>query len=71
MPTFLRIIPLWCKNGRVALAFFDILVPLRPFGKFNEDSLASSLIPAGLVATILSAIVIALILILRRREKSR
>jgi hypothetical protein len=57
-------------NIAVALASFDILVPLQPFGKFNPDSLASSLIPAGLVATGLSAIVIALILILRKREKS-
>jgi hypothetical protein len=57
-------------NIAVALASFDILVPLQPFGKFNADSLASSLIPAGLVAIGLSAIVIALILILRKREKA-
>jgi hypothetical protein len=57
-------------NIAVALASFDILVPLQPFGKFNADSLASSLIPAGLVAIGLSVIVIALILILRKREKA-
>ena len=57
-------------NIAVALASFDILVPLQPFGKFDVDSLISSLIPAGLVAISLSAIVIALILILRRREKA-
>ena len=55
----------------LALTSFDILVPLQPFGKFDINSLISSLIPAGLVATGLSAIVIALILILRKREKSR
>jgi hypothetical protein len=55
-------------NIALALASFDVLVPLQLFGKFNADSLVSSLIPAGLVATGLSAIVIALILILRKRE---
>jgi methionine-rich copper-binding protein CopC len=58
-------------NIAIALASFDIYVPLQPFGKFNADSLISSLIPAGSVAISLSAIVIALILILRKREKSR
>jgi hypothetical protein len=57
-------------NIAVALASFDILVPLQPLGKFNADSLVSSLIPAGSVAIGLSAIVIALILILRKREKA-
>jgi hypothetical protein len=58
-------------NIAVALASFDIHVPLQPLGKFNADSLVSLLIPAGLVTIGLSAIVIALILILRRREKNR
>jgi hypothetical protein len=58
-------------NTAVALASFDIHVPLQPLGKFNADSLVSLLIPAGLVTIGLSAIVIALILILRRREKNR
>ena len=58
-------------NIALALASFDILVPLQPFGKFDVNSLISSLIPAGLVAISLSAIVTALILILKRREKSR
>jgi hypothetical protein len=57
-------------NIGLALASFDIYVPLQPFGKFNVDSLVSSLIPAALVAISLSAIVIALILILRKREKA-
>jgi hypothetical protein len=58
-------------NIAVALASFDILVPLQPLGKFNADSLVSSLIPAGLVTIGLSAIAIALILILRKRGKNR
>jgi hypothetical protein len=37
-------------NIAVALASFDILVPLQPIGKFNADSLGSLLIPAGFVA---------------------
>jgi hypothetical protein len=55
-------------NIALALTSFDILVPLQPFGKFDVNSLISSLIPAGSVAISLSAIVIALILILRKRE---
>jgi hypothetical protein len=55
-------------NIALALASFDILVPLQPFGKFDVDSLISSLISAGPVAISLSAIVIVLILILRRRK---
>jgi hypothetical protein len=57
-------------NIALALTSFDILVPLQPFGKFDINSLISSLIPAGSVAIGLSAIVIALILILRKREKA-
>jgi hypothetical protein len=57
-------------NIGLALASFDIYVPLQPFGKFNVDSLVSSLIPAALVAISLSAVVIALILILRKRGKT-
>ena len=58
-------------NIALALASFDILVLLQPFGKFNVDSLLSSLIPAALVAIGLSSIVIILILILRKREIRR
>lgn len=58
-------------NIALALASFDILVPLQPFGKFDVNSLIALLIPAGSVAISLSAIVTALILILKRREKSR
>ena len=54
-------------NLGIALASFNIYVPLQPFGKFNVNSLVPSLIPAALVAISLSAIVIALILILRKR----
>ena len=56
-------------NISLALASFDILVPLQPIGKFDINSLISSLIPAGSVAIGLSAIVIALIIVLKRREK--
>jgi hypothetical protein len=45
-------------NIAIALASFNIYVPLQPFGKFNIDSLVSSLIPAALVATSLTAIMI-------------
>jgi hypothetical protein len=57
-------------NIGLALASFDIYVPLQPFGKFKANSLVSSLIPAALVAISLSAVVIALILILRKRGKT-
>jgi hypothetical protein len=53
------------------LASFSIYVPLKPFGKFNADSLSlSSLyIPAGLVVIGLSISIIALILLSKRRQK--
>jgi hypothetical protein len=57
-------------NIALALTSFDILVPLQPFGNFDVNSMISSLIPAGSVAISLSAIVIALIIVLRRREKA-
>jgi hypothetical protein len=56
-------------NIVLALTSFDILVPLQPFGKFDINSLISSLIPAGSVAIGLSAIVIAFIIVLRRRKQ--
>jgi hypothetical protein len=56
-------------NIALALASFEILIPLQPFGKFDVDSLISSLIPAGSVAISLSAVVIVLIFILRRSKK--
>jgi hypothetical protein len=52
------------ENIAVALTSFNIYVPLQPLGKFNIDSLTSSLIPAGLVAIGISAIAIVLIFIL-------
>ena len=58
-------------NFAMALASFNILVPLQPFGKFNANYLTSSLIPAGLVAISLSALVIVLIIISRKREKAK
>jgi hypothetical protein len=59
------------NNVVIALASFGVLVPLQPLGKFNTDSLVSSLVPAGLVAIVFSAIVIALILISRKRDKAK
>ena len=56
-------------NMAIALASFNILVPLQPFGKFNADSLGSSLIPAGLIAISLSVLVIAIILISKKGKK--
>jgi hypothetical protein len=54
----------------VALASFNILVPLQPIGKFNADSLSPLLIIAALVAMGLSVSVIVLILISRRKRKA-
>ena len=56
-------------NIALALTSFDILVPLQPFGKFDINSLISSLIPAGSVAIGLSTIAIVLIIVLKRRGK--
>jgi hypothetical protein len=58
-------------NQAVALASFDILVPLQPIGKFNADSLGPLLIPAALLAMGLSVSVIVLILISRRKRKAK
>lgn len=57
-------------NIAIALASFDIYVPLQPAGKFDVDSLVSSLIPAGLVAIGLSAIIVVLVFVLRKRGKA-
>ena len=57
-------------NLAVALASFDILVPLQPIGKFNTDSLSPLLTPAALVTMGLSVSVIVLILISRRKRKA-
>jgi hypothetical protein len=57
-------------NIAMALASFNIFVPLQPFGKVNVDSLNSTLFSAGIVAISLSAIVIVVIMILRKNEKA-
>jgi hypothetical protein len=57
-------------NIAIVLASFNILVPLQPLGKFNADTLSSSLIPAGLLAFSLSALVIVLIIISTKKEKA-
>ena len=55
----------------IALASFNIHVPLQPFGKFSADSLSLSSLyfPAGLVVIGLSISIIALILLSKRRQK--
>ena len=55
----------------IALASFNIHVPLQPFGKFIEDSLSLSSLyfPAGLVVIGLSISIIAIILLSKRRQK--
>jgi hypothetical protein len=58
------------NNIALALASFNLYIPLQPAGKFNVDSLISSLIPAGWVAIGLFAIMAVLILILRKRGKA-
>jgi hypothetical protein len=58
-------------NAAIALASFKILVPLQPLGRFNADSLSSSLFPAGLVAIGLSILVIAFIVVSRKKEKAK
>jgi hypothetical protein len=58
-------------NIGIAMTSFNIHVPLQPFGKFSANALASSLIPAGLVAIgIISVSIIVLILISRKKEKA-
>jgi hypothetical protein len=57
-------------NIAIALASFNVLVPLQPFGKFNIDNLTSLSVPAGLVAIALSASVIVLVIISRKKRMS-
>jgi hypothetical protein len=58
------------ENISIALASFNILVPLQPLGSFNFDTIASLLLPVGLVA-IFSTIAIAIFLIIVSRKKKR
>jgi hypothetical protein len=58
------------ENISIALASFNILVPLQPLGSFNFDTIASLLLPVGLVA-IFSTIAIAIFLIIVSWKKKR
>jgi hypothetical protein len=53
----------------IALASFNILVPLQPFGSFNVYSIAPLLLPIGLVAIFGAAAIVIFILIVSRRKK--
>ena len=57
-------------NVAIALTSFNIFVPLQPFGKFDADSLTSTLIPAGLVAISLLGLV-AVIMFVSKKENSK
>jgi hypothetical protein len=56
------------ENISIALASFNILVPLQPLGSFNFYSIASLLLPIGLVA-IFGTIAITIFLIIVSRKK--
>jgi hypothetical protein len=58
------------ENISIALASFNILVPLQPLGTFNFYSIASLLLPVGLVA-IFGTIAMAIFLIIVSRKKKR
>jgi hypothetical protein len=51
------------------LLSFNFLVPLQPEGKINCYSLSSSLTPSGLLEISFSVLVIAVILVLRKKRK--
>jgi hypothetical protein len=57
-------------NVAIALTSFNIFVPLQPFGKFDADSLTSTLIPAGLVAISLLGLV-AVTMFVSKKENSK
>jgi hypothetical protein len=60
------------ENISIALASFNILVPLQPFGSFNFYSIAPLLLPIGLVAIFgTTAIAIFLIIVSRKMKRER
>lgn len=60
------------ENISIALASFNILVPLQPFGSFNFYSIAPLVLPIGLVAIFgTAAIAIFLILVSRKKKRER
>jgi hypothetical protein len=60
------------ENISIALASFNILVPLQPLGSFNFNSIAALLLPIGLVAISgTAAIAIFLIIVSRKNKRER
>ena len=58
-------------NVAIALTSFNIFVLLQPFGKFDADSLTSSLIPAGLAAISLLGLVAVIMLVSKKKNSKR
>ena len=58
-------------NVAIALTSFNIFVPLQPFGKFDADSLTSTLIPAGLVAISLLGLVAVIMFVSKKKNSKR
>lgn len=58
-------------NVAIALTSFNIFIPLQPFGKFDADSLTSTLIPAGLVAISLLGLVAVIIFVSKKKNSKR
>jgi hypothetical protein len=55
-------------NIAIALASFNVFVPLQPFGTINIDYLTPLLLPAGLVAIIGIIVTVAFIIIIKREK---
>ena len=58
-------------NVAIALTSLNIFVPLQPFGKFDADSLSSTLIPAGLVAISLLGLVAVIMFVSKKKNSKR
>jgi hypothetical protein len=58
-------------NVAIALTSFNIFIPLQPFGKFDADSLTSTLIPAGLVAISLLGLVAVIMFVSKKKNSKR
>ena len=56
-------------NIAIALASFNVFVPLQPLGTINVDYLSPLLFPAGLVAIIGATVIVAFIIIAKREMK--
>ena len=58
-------------NVGIALISFNIFVPLQPFGKFDADSLTSSLIPAGLATISLLGLMAVIIWVSKKKGSKK